>query len=188
LLSSRKTFSQFCRIHYRACSIIACTLVAGSLVILIGTPIGLDGPLLDVLIKTRAIVFPRDISPAKSPVAVIALDVRSLNEPELAPYPRTLLAPVWATLLDAVMKAGAQAVGFDLVFAYSANRFSPNFDRPFLEMLDRHRARVVLGRSMTTLPAPPFLGAPYALLKMPWAWSIFPQIGMGPTDVYLLIF
>jgi adenylate cyclase len=129
------------------------------LVILLGTPIWLDGPLLDILIKTRALVVPQKAQTTESPVAVIALDVRSLQEPELAPYPRTLLAPVWATLLNSVVQAGVRAVGFDLVFVYSANRLSPDFDRPFLELLNRHRDLIVLGRSMTTLPAPPFLGA-----------------------------
>jgi len=70
-----------------------------------------------------------------------------------------MMGPFWAAVLDGVFQAGARAVGFDVLFAYSANQFSPNFDVPFLAALDKHRERVVLARSGATLPAPPFLAA-----------------------------
>ncbi len=50
-------------------------------------------------------------------VAVIAIDPRSLDEPELANTPRVLMAPVWGRVLDAVFGAGASAIGFDVVFS-----------------------------------------------------------------------
>jgi adenylate cyclase len=119
----------------------------------------MDSVLLDLLIKARSLVWPTEAPSMQEPVAVIALDWQSLEDPALAPYPRILLAPMWATVLESVFAAGARAVGFDLLFAYSANRFSANFDRPFLEALGKYRDRVVLGRSAATLPAPPFLAA-----------------------------
>src|SRR2546421_2463772 len=139
---------------YALCSVLA-VIVAGAT----HGSLGFDGPLLDLLVAARAFVSPAAATPAHEPVIVIALDQGSLAEPELAPYPRAFLAPVWATILDGVFMAGARAVGFDLLLAYSANQFSSNFDRPFLETLGKYRDRVVLGRSATTLPAQPFLAA-----------------------------
>jgi len=136
-----------------------CAVAAACVVFVAGTPIGADGPLLDLLVKTRSLAFANQESSTTSPVAVIAVDARSLNEKELAKYPRTLMAPVWAPVLKGVAEAGAKAIGFDFIFAFSANRFSPNFDRPFLQTLGRFRDRVVLGRSATTVPARPFQGA-----------------------------
>ena len=133
-------------------------LLAGSVVAGWGRPIWVDGPVLDLLVAARAAI-PGGDHDAPLPVAVVALDARSLAAPELASYPRTFLAPVWATVLDATTTAGARAVGFDFLFAYSANRFTPGFDTPFLAALGRHRERVVLARSAATLPAPAFLAA-----------------------------
>ena len=144
---------------YRALTGAGCALAAAALALAVGSPTGLDGPLLDLTVKTRSILAARDEPPERSPVAVIAVDARSLEAPELAPFPRTLLAPAWAAVLDGVLGAGARGVGFDLLFSYSGNRFAPGFDAPFLRALGAHRERIVLARSATTLPAPPFLAA-----------------------------
>ncbi|HJU15366.1 MAG TPA: adenylate/guanylate cyclase domain-containing protein [Stellaceae bacterium] len=96
------------------------------------------------------------------PVAVIALDRGSLAAEELAPLPRTFLGPVWARLLDGLMASGVRAVGFDIIFAYSANRLpgsNGQYDKPFLTALARARDRVVLARSASAMPAPPFFAA-----------------------------
>ncbi len=147
------------RHHYRKLTCALCALVAALTVVLVDGPTSVDGPLLDVLIKAREAVFPVREKSEQSPVVVIALDKRSLAEPEIATYPRIFLAPAWASLLDAVFKAQAQAVGFDIIFSYSANRFKPDFDVPFFTALDRYRDRIVLARSATTLPAPPYLAS-----------------------------
>ena len=153
----------FCRHYYREITTMLCAVAAAGVVFVTGTPIGADGPLLDVLVKARSLAFAEQEGPTTSPVAVIAVDARSLNEKELAKYPRTLFAKVWAQTLGAVGEAGAQAIGFDFLFAYSGNRLAPDlqpdFDRPFLQALGRYRDRVVLGRSATTVPARPFQGA-----------------------------
>ena len=65
------------------------------------------------------------------------------------------LGPYWARLLDGVMAAPARAVGFDVIFAYSANRFLPDHERDFLASLNRHRQRVVLARTGPTPVAIP---------------------------------
>ena len=144
---------------YRPLMCTICALATVVTAIFVGVPLGADGRILDLLIAARAFVFPIDEASLPTPVAVIALDARSLNEPELAAFPRTFFAPVWSTILEAVFAAGARAVGFDLLLTYSANRFVPNFDAPFIAALSRYHSQVVLARSATTLPAPPFLAA-----------------------------
>ncbi|HEV8672438.1 MAG TPA: adenylate/guanylate cyclase domain-containing protein [Methylomirabilota bacterium] len=147
------------RRHYRELTCALAALLAVTAAAWARPPVAADGPLLDLLVGARAALTRSERAVEDAAVAVIALDPESLAAPELAPYPRAFLAPAWATVLDGVLAAGARAVGFDLLLAYSANRFTPDFDRPFLAALDRHRARVVLARSATTLPAPPFLAA-----------------------------
>ena len=148
----------FTRSHRRLTCFL-CVVLAGAVTVAAGGPTPLDGPLLEVLLKIRAVVWPANEPPDAAAVAVIAVDGRSLDEPELAMYPRVMMAPVWARMLDLVFDAGAEAVGFDVLFSYSANRIKPDHDQPFLAALNRHRQRVVLARSMTTPPAPPFVGA-----------------------------
>lgn len=144
---------------YRQFTCCACASVAALVVAMVAGPIALDGSLLDLLVKAREVVFHTDDDPQPSPVAVIALDARSLASTELSSYPRVLLSPVWAGLLDSVFDGGVRAVGFDMILSYSANRFQPGFDLPFVAGLYNHREKVVLARSAATLPALPFLAA-----------------------------
>jgi class 3 adenylate cyclase/CHASE2 domain-containing sensor protein len=121
-------------------------------------PLTLDGPLLDVLLRARAAAGTRP-APEPHPVVVVAIDEASLESPELAPYPRALFSPVWARLAEALVRADARAIGFDLLFTYTGNRLAPDYDRAFLETLAARRDRIVLARSSRSLPAPPFLAA-----------------------------
>src|SRR5437773_4007315 len=107
------------RSRYRgAVGVLAAASVAAASLWAAG-PTVVDGVLLDALISARALVAPVREAPESSPVAVIALDQRSLESPELRAAPRTLMAPQWATILDAAFRAGARAVGFDIIFAFS---------------------------------------------------------------------
>ena len=146
------------RRRYRTFTAAGCALAALAIGLTTPFPLAFDGPLLDVLVWTRASLTSR-AAPESRPVAIVALDERSLESPELLPYPRALFAPVWARLLEALARADARAVGFDLLFTFTANRLAPDYDRPFLEALSTHRDRVVLARSAHALPAPPFLAA-----------------------------
>jgi adenylate cyclase len=131
--------------------------MAGVVAFLTGPPTASDGLLLDLLVKVRSIAFSE--RSAQSPVVVVALDARSLDSPELGPYPRVLLSPIWAKLLPSILNAGARVVGFDLIFSYDANRFQalePNFNRTFLAALAAYQDRVVLARSAQSAPAPSF--------------------------------
>lgn len=147
------------RRRYRELACALCALVAALAASWAGAPVTADGPLLDLLVWARSVAAPPRGAPEAAAVAVIALDRRSLEAPELAPYPRAFFAPVWTAVLDSLVAAGTRAVAFDFLFSYSANRFQPDFDAPFLAALARHRSRVVLARSAATLPAPPFLAA-----------------------------
>jgi adenylate cyclase len=146
------------RWRYRALTCLACAAVACVATFLSGPPITSDGALFDLIVKARSVVF-RSREGIKSPVVVVALDARSLDSPELNPYPRTLMSPVWARLLPAIFKAGARVVGFDFIFAYDANRFpalDPDFNRTFLTALAANPDRVVLARSARRGPTPAF--------------------------------
>jgi class 3 adenylate cyclase/CHASE2 domain-containing sensor protein len=146
------------RHRYRELTTVGCAIVALVVGFAVSAPLTFDGPLLDVLIWARAALGTPPTS-GPNPVAVVAVDSRSLETAALAPYPRVLFAPIWAKLTATLTGAGARAVGFDFLFAYTANRLSPDFDRPFLAALAAHRDRIVLGRTARSLPAPPFLAA-----------------------------
>jgi adenylate cyclase len=84
------------------------------------------------------------------PVAVIAVDSESLDSQELAATPRVLLGPFWAKLIAGLAKGGVKAIGFDIIFSYSANRFpalDPQYDRDFYDALALHHGQLVLARS-----------------------------------------
>ena len=68
-----------------------------------------------------------------------------------SPRPRAFFfAPFWAKLIDGLAEAGVKAIGFDIIFNYSASRFpalDARYDHYFLEALARHHDRLVLARS-----------------------------------------
>jgi class 3 adenylate cyclase len=100
------------------------------------------------------------------PVAVIAMDRGSLDSEELAATPRVLFGPVWARLIDGLAKAQVKAVGFDIIFSYSANRFpalDAQYDRGFYDALARQHDRLVLARSAPQPVAAPVEAAVYDL-------------------------
>src|SRR6185369_4337894 len=78
----------------------------------------LDGPLYDLALAGAA-PFARPAANEVS-IAVVALDRRSLASDELAEVPRVLMAPQWATLIDALAGAKPRAIGFDVIFGFAA--------------------------------------------------------------------
>lgn len=98
------------------------------------------------------------------PVAVIAMDRGSLDSEELAATPRVLFGPFWAKLIEGLAKAKVKAIGFDIIFSYSANRFpalDAQYDREFYDALARHHDRLVLARSARQPVAAPVEAAVY---------------------------
>ncbi len=117
----------------------------------------LDGPLYDLALGGAARIAPPGAPP--TPVAIVALDRRSLDSDALRNIPRVLMAPVWATLIDGLAAAKPRAIGFDMIFNFVTGRFKPGYDASFLAALARHRGLVVLGRSLRTPVAPPYFFA-----------------------------
>ncbi|WP_299471012.1 adenylate/guanylate cyclase domain-containing protein [uncultured Roseibium sp.] len=126
-----------------------------------------EGWVIDRLFQVRAIAE-RDKQPAPSPVAVVGLDQTSLDSERLTRIPRVLMTPVLAEAGQAVLDAGAVALGFDFVFAYSADSFiDPSsgearlrgFDRPFQSFVYGNRGKVFIAHTEIGVPHRSFTAA-----------------------------
>ena len=147
------------RRRYREIVILAALLAAALLAVVTGGRIELvDGFLYDIAIA----IAPFRPPPAPSNVVVVAIDERSLASETLATTPRVFFGPRYAELIDGLFQGGAKAVGFDIIFSYTATRFpaiEPGYDDALLASLAKHRDRVVLARTATTTVAEPFVAA-----------------------------
>ncbi len=145
--------------YRRAIVTIVLGMLAAGASLVAGDRMGLlDGLVYDLSLA----VTDRRPGTKDEPVAVIALDRDSLDADELAALPRVFLSPVWARIVNGLSDAGARAIGFDIIFSYSANRFpglAGQYDRDFLAALARARGHVVLARSAGAYPAQPFVAA-----------------------------
>jgi class 3 adenylate cyclase len=120
----------------------------------------LDGLFYDLSLATHG-VRP---GTGGEPVAVIAMDRGSLDSEELVDTPRVLYGPFWAKLIDGLAEAQVKAIGFDIIFSYSANRFpalDAQYDREFYDALARHHDMLVLARSARQPVAAPVEAAVY---------------------------
>jgi adenylate cyclase len=147
------------RRRYREIVILAALAAAAILAVVTGGRIELvDGFLYDLAIA----IAPFRTAPAPSKVVVVAIDEKSLASETLASTPRVLFGPYYAELLDGLFQGGAKAVGFDIIFNYTATRFAaidPSYDDALLASLANHRDRVVLARTATMTVAEPFAAA-----------------------------
>ncbi|MBF0130850.1 MAG: adenylate/guanylate cyclase domain-containing protein, partial [Alphaproteobacteria bacterium] len=177
---------------YSATVALACGALAVVAVLTTDGWLSVDGPLYDLALLVRAGPTSADEADPESAVAVVVLDDRSLASPDLARLPRTFLGPTWAALLDALFANGAKAVGFDFIFQYTANDFIPDFDGPFFAALEKHRDRIVLGRSIQTSVGMPFHfaigadeneGALGLLEIVPDPDGVFRRVGRDLVDV-----
>ncbi len=138
------------RRHYRSLVTTAALCGALALGLATGGTIGLvDGTLYDL---SLTLPFGRSPPPTK-PVAVVAIDAKSLASERLAAVPRVFLGPYFAKLADGLFAARARAIGFDVLFNYAPSRFpaiDKDYDLPFLDALARHRDKIVLARSAGT--------------------------------------
>ncbi len=137
----------------------ACAAAAAAIALATGGPTVPDGPLLEFLIAKRAFVAPTAPVPDPSPVAIIAVDRRSLDSPEFVDEPRALMGPKLVPVIDALFQAGTRALGFDIIFAYRGDRLRPGHDDPFLAALERHQRKLVLARSEEMTPDHAFAAA-----------------------------
>ncbi len=147
------------RRRYREIVILAALLAAAMLALVTGGRVELvDGFLYDIAIA----IAPFRSAPAASNVVVVAIDEKSLASETLASTPRVFFGPHYAELLDGLFQGGAKAVGFDIIFSYTATRFpaiEPSYDDALLASLAKYRDRVVLARTATTTVAEPFVAA-----------------------------
>lgn len=143
--------------HLRVLITVLIAVIAGSAATIRGSEINpADGLFYDLALA----LSPERPGRGGEPVAVVAMDEASLGTPELAPLPRIFFGPLWAKVLEGLASNGAKAIGFDIIFSYSADRFpglkDGQYDRSFLEALLHHRDKVVLARSRHTFPVQPF--------------------------------
>lgn len=144
-----------------AAMILLCAAIAG-----LGSAITGGATIADTWLYDWALVARATLQPVpedyRSEVVVVAVDYRSLNAPEIAIYPRPMMAPVWKDLIDSLAEAEVRAIGFDFLFLYRANDFLrghpandllKGYDTKFLQALRRNKDKVVIGRSGTLLPA-----------------------------------
>ncbi|HVH80127.1 MAG TPA: CHASE2 domain-containing protein, partial [Stellaceae bacterium] len=111
------------RYHRLLVTILAAVLAAAAGWAFGGTMGRFDGLAYDASLALTEARPGRGEARRDEPVAVIALDRASLDSDELKNLPRVFLSPQWAKLTNALANAGARAIGFDIIFAYSANRF-----------------------------------------------------------------
>jgi adenylate cyclase len=151
------------RRHHRAITTILAASLTLAASLISGTPGGwIDGFFYDLALAARA----ARPGTGGDPVAVIAIDRDSLAADELASTPRVFFTPFWAKLIDGLAAADVRAIGFDIIFNYSASRFpalDARYDHDFLEALARHHNRLVLARSAGLALAPPIEAAIYDL-------------------------
>lgn len=126
-----------------------------------------EGWVTDRLFQVRAMM--KGVEQARpAPVLVVGLDQTALDSERLAPVPRVLMAPVLAEAGQALLDAGAIAVGYDFVFAYSADAFTDpstgekrlrGFDQPFQRFLYQNRGRVFIAHTQIGVPHRSFTAA-----------------------------
>ena len=150
---------------YRELVILAALVAAATLAAATGGRIELvDGFLYDLAIA----IAPFRPAPAPSNVVVVAIDEKSLASETLASTPRVLFGPYYAELLEGLFQGGAKAIGFDIIFNYTATRFpaiEPSYDDTLLASLAKHRDRVVLARTASMTVAEPFAAAVFDAVR-----------------------
>jgi adenylate cyclase len=151
------------RRRHREITIVAAAAIALVASLASGTGMNwVDGMFYDLSLATHGVRR----GTGGEPVAVIAMDRGSLDSEELAATPRVLFGPFWAKLIDGLADAQVKAIGFDIIFSYSANRFpalDTQYDRGFYDALARHHDRLVLARSARQPVAAPVEAAVYDL-------------------------
>jgi len=145
---------------YREITVLSCAVLALFLTALVRPPITIDGPIFDHMILARSFISPGAGDLSK--VVVVAFDARSLTSKSLNAYPFALLMPVLARVVDIVFNAGADAIGFDILFEYDPGRLpgaKTDLGKAFVSEVAKYRDKIVLGSSRNTLPNARLLAA-----------------------------
>jgi len=121
----------------------------------------LDGLGIDTLFWLRHELVPAARPSADAPVAVIAIDEETYRRPPFKDTPQVMWTPQQAKVLDAVLDAGANVVGFDIVYSTSVESYIRGYERDFLRSLQRGASdgRVLLSKAQhQEQPIEPFRG------------------------------
>lgn len=120
----------------------------------------LKGLSLDSLVWLRQSLFGPQYERQSSPAVVVAIDEETYRREPFQSTPKVLWTNELATVIDAVIDAGAGVVGFDLILPTSAASRIKGIDRTFLQSLRKHsrQGRLVLSKVQHSLK--PILPAP----------------------------
>jgi CHASE2 domain-containing sensor protein len=138
---------------YREITVASCAALALFFTLLAKPPITIDGPIFDYTILARFLISPELKDPSK--VVVVGFDAKTLASKSLSAYPFALQMPFLARIVDMAFNAGADAVGFDILFEYDPGRLpgvEADLGKAFVDEVAKHREKIVLGRSRDTLP------------------------------------
>jgi len=154
---------------YRGITVISCAVLALLFTASMRPPITFDGPIFDYMILARSLISPAAKDPSQ--VVIVGFDAKTLASNSLNAYPMALQMPVLARIVDIVFDAGADAIGFDILFAYDPGRLpgvKTDFGKTFVSVVSAHRDKIVLGSSRDTLPNERLLAAagPNALASL----------------------
>lgn len=126
----------------------------------------LDGLSIDLLFWLREHALPSAHRATDSPTVVVAIDEETYHRPPFANIPNALWTHELATVLDAIVAASPEVVGFDVIYPASIERVAPGFDRDFLLALRRaaQAGKVVLGEVQhQEFPIHPFPAQSFAV-------------------------
>jgi len=126
----------------------------------------LRGLSIDVLFWLRHQAFGPRAAPSDSPTAVIAFDEETYRTPPFADLPHALWTPQIAAVIGALLAADAKAIGLDVIFSTSIERFAPGYERAFLRALRAASRddRIVLAKVQhQMLPIRPFPAQSFAV-------------------------
>lgn len=102
---------------------------------------------IDTLVWLRDGVMDHGQSKGEPAVAIIAVDEKTYRTAPFRGTPRVAWSQHLATVIEALLDAGATVIGFDIVLSTSLDAHLPGIDRELLEVLHQgsHEDRVVLG-------------------------------------------
>lgn len=103
----------------------------------------------DALLTLRHLAFGDRHAGTDPPVVVVNLDEATFTSRGFRDIPLALWGPQFATVLDALDRAGAKVIGVDIIFSTTAETVVRGHDRPFMQVLQRLGAaeRVVLAQT-----------------------------------------
>ena len=138
--------------------LVVCSTIGLLTAIVAASPLGayLDRVGIDLLQPLRMALHTPSLDPARSPVAIVAIDEESYAA--LGNFPKVVWTPWLAVVIEALLAAKVKVIGIDIVFpttldtfVYQGKRPLEGIDIPFLQALSDGAAddRILLGYTST---------------------------------------